>query len=519
MKWELKDYFIKNRLIEPFEKLNLKNGGKYLLLLLFIYNNIFLFLIEDKELNDSQKEIFSLLNNYYDLFYPILNLNKTNEIRNAYMLHALNHIFKVRDTILKNNFKIAKAKSQNKEIENIKDSGFTRAKVLILVPFKSVALDIVNKLCDLSGCDQIQNKAKFLNEYQLPKGTIDPVKNNTKLPEDHRQIFSGNTEDYFKLGIKLTRKTLKLYTSFYQSDIILASPLALRLGTEQKEYDFLSSIEIVILDQLDHLCMQNSEHLHHLFSKLNQVPTEARDVDFSRVKSHYLNQQAEFNCQLITLSQIITPEIQALFHKYSKNVEGKIQYFEPVLEGQYLKIENPVSHKLFRILSNGQLTQQDELRFEYFKNNILPQLNQKLQFEKKVMLFINNYFDFVKVKNYLKLLNFEFGTISEYSSIKEVSKYRNWLKIGKINLILYTERCHFYRRYKIQDINEIIFYSLPDYCNYYNELIDNIQLDSLNNKINITILFSKWDELKLNGIFGTKNTRSFIHGNRDQINF
>lgn len=66
------------------------------------------------------------------------------------------------------------------------------------------------------------------------------------------------------MAVKKNR--LKLFTPFYSSDVIIASPLGLRTviggeGEKGRDYDFLSSLEIIIVDQTDVFLMQNWEHL------------------------------------------------------------------------------------------------------------------------------------------------------------------------------------------------------------------------------------------------------------------
>lgn len=64
----------------------------------------------------------------------------------------------------------------------------------------------------------------------------------------------------------MKKNCLKLFTQFYSSDIIIASPLGLRTiigceGEKQRDYDFLSSLEMIIIDKTDVFLMQNWDHL------------------------------------------------------------------------------------------------------------------------------------------------------------------------------------------------------------------------------------------------------------------
>lgn len=68
------------------------------------------------------------------------------------------------------------------------------------------------------------------------------------------------------LGLAVLQKSIRLYAPFYSSDIIIASPLGLRTvigaeGEQKRDYDFLSSIEILIMDEADIYLMQNWEHV------------------------------------------------------------------------------------------------------------------------------------------------------------------------------------------------------------------------------------------------------------------
>jgi U3 small nucleolar RNA-associated protein 25 len=195
-------------------------------------------------------------------------------------------IFRKRRIILKTNEKLGSvAKSSIPPLSDsaIQDQGFTRPSVLFLLPFRSSALSWLTSLTTHtpSPAYQIENHARFLNEYGLPPGTVDKLATAEPgaYPPEHVAMFKGNIDEAFRVGVKITRKSVKLFSEFYGSDIILASPLGLKLSIEKEKWvpiswsafttfnvsfrhaDFLSSIEIVVVDQMDALTMQNWDHV------------------------------------------------------------------------------------------------------------------------------------------------------------------------------------------------------------------------------------------------------------------
>jgi U3 small nucleolar RNA-associated protein 25 len=87
-----------------------------------------------------QKELFSIINSYQDLYFPERTLKNGEEIRFTYCLHSVNHILKTRTKILHHNSKL-----QNKyEVpDEYRDQGLVRPKVIIIVPFREAALRYV----------------------------------------------------------------------------------------------------------------------------------------------------------------------------------------------------------------------------------------------------------------------------------------------------------------------------------------------------------------------------------------
>lgn len=188
-------------------------------------------------------ELLNLIGNYSDLLYSKRSFDNQPVFKRVIATHAVNHVNKTRQRILKNNEALAHAAAEGKTTDReTRDQGYTRPKVLILVPFRNAALDWMNALTDTSLSSQIENYSRFKKDFALPEGVVDKLamdekdfEGNSKFPRDHRENFKGNIDDSFRVGVKFTRKSLKLYSEFYQSDLIIASPLGLRMSIEKEK--------------------------------------------------------------------------------------------------------------------------------------------------------------------------------------------------------------------------------------------------------------------------------------------
>ena len=146
--------------------------------------------------------------------------------------------------MLKNNERLSRATKTNPDAlpEDVQDQGFTRPSILILLPFRSSALDWFRAITSHTPPPnfQIENQSRFLSEYGLPAGVVDKLvtaEPGTYAP-DHVDTFKGNVDDNFRVGVKMTRKTVKLFADFYKCDIIIASPLGLRRSIEKEKFEF-----------------------------------------------------------------------------------------------------------------------------------------------------------------------------------------------------------------------------------------------------------------------------------------
>lgn len=455
-----------------------------------------------------------------DLLYVQRTTRNADAIRKLNCVHLLNHIFKTRDRVIKNNSRLARDTIEP-DLE-LRDQGFTRPKVLVVLPTRQSCVKWVETIVSLCEPEQQENRKRFQDSYTQADETLSEEK-----PDDFRELFAGNDDDMFRLGLKLTRRTIKYFSQFYNSDIIFASPLGLRMaiGVEsdkKQDYDFLSSIEIMIADQCDALSMQNWEHVDFIFEHLNLQPKEAHGCDFSRVRTWYLDGNARHLRQTLLFSAFNIPGLNRLYLHQMHNVAGKIKMTQHH-EGAMLDLGNSVKHTFSRFEYENPVSEPDD-RFAYFTAKIVPILlkysTQSAGGRQGFLVYLPSYADFVRVRNHLATSNatqnISFGSISEYTSVRDVARARSHFFTGRHSVLLYTERAHHFRRYHLRGVRKILMYGLPENPVFYRELVGGYLEASIKEErlspgdASVRGLFSKLDILKLERIVGSKRVPSML---------
>uniref|UniRef100_A0A183VEG9 U3 small nucleolar RNA-associated protein 25 homolog n=1 Tax=Toxocara canis TaxID=6265 RepID=A0A183VEG9_TOXCA len=396
------------------------------------------------------------------------------------------------------------------DIERARDQGFSRPKALILCPMKKDAFRIVENFRRLifgnSPKPFVSNAQRFRAEFE---DTGYRINSKREVDEEFRELMSGNVDDCFRLGIGIAKKSLKLFTPFDESDIILASPLGLRMIIGDKseathETDFLASIEILVLDKAEIFLMQNWEHVLHIIETLHSRPDKL-NVDISPCN--------DFR-QTIIFSSIQLAECQAIFALKCHNFTGFVSHRPPsagflncVGFLQLISIEVSVCQELHR-LAVGSAEEQSDERFTYFKEKVLCKCEQG------TAIFIPSYFDFVRIRNLLKVDNESFVQLNEYAKQGKVAKARELFVGGEKRLMLITERFHFFRRYRIKGIRSLLFYQPPSQPRFYHELINMV---THNERVLVRILHTKFDSIRMANIFGddiyggvSKSTKNIV---------
>lgn len=471
-----------------------------------------------KVLDRIQQALAPRLLNYEDILFTARSPANAASLRDLACLHALNHVYKTRDKILKNNSRLA----ADAEFE-ARDQGFTRPKVLFLTETRQNCAKYAERIIELSGSEQVENKKRFFDNF------LSTDQHPEDMPDDFRELFDGNDDNVFRVGLKFTRKTMKFFSQFYASDIILASPLGLRLAIEGKgpkkhDADFLSSIELLVIDQADAMLMQNWEHVAYVLDRLNLQPKESHGCDYGRVRHWYLDGHAKHLRQTVIFSAFANPVLLNLYGTHMQNIAGKLKH-QPSYTGA---IADPSTHLLnirqtFSRFHASSPAMEPDARFQYFTTAVLPSLTRlpkPTDGGQGILIFVQSHADFSRLQNYFatakEAMNVSFGAISEFTQPSDVRRARSHFERGRHAMLLYSARAHHFRRYRLKGVRMVLFYGLPDNPIFYQEIVGGFLGQSAAsgrvgpNEAAVRAVFCKWDMLALERIVGSSRVKAMI---------
>jgi U3 small nucleolar RNA-associated protein 25 len=524
-----------------------------------------------------------------------------NGVEHMMSLHFLNHVLTARTRVQKHDKELRKQQKDSEgndigaadEDLQMRDQGYTRGKVLILLPTRGVCLTFMRQLlsCIGGGDDEdveISHLDRFEGEFGVPPVEDDESEEDSQDDDGsekrrHRmnrqrqkrtmeakgpewQALFGedvNDSDDFKFGIsfgipqsaaasssKKKQKKKKagakaepslyvnLYSDFYKSDIILASPLGLVGATNDfSSIDFLSSIEICWVGHSDVLLMQNWDHVTKALEALNQQPANHMEyeTDFSRVRNYCLDGRASEFRQLIITSKFNEPLLAASFKKHAKSMAGamKLRRRFSEHEATMSDVEFHGIKQIFQRVPCNSFVNQGDDRINFFAKHVLPQVSRLNQ--KHTMVFVPSYFDYVLLRNMLLELQYKrdavsFVTINEYTEPSDVKRARSRFRSGKKKMLLYTGRAHYFMRHQIRGIKHLIFFGLPEHAEFYPGLANMMQMSNAtgdddeemedeHTPKSCLALITKYDTLALERIVGSVHCKNINQDDKSTFVF
>lgn len=483
-------------------------------------------------------------------------------------MHILNHVLTSRARVQCNNIRIKELAEASllrecaggaEDINRWRDQGYTRPKVLVLLPTRTTCCEHVKTMIQMLGSNTcVDNMKMFDREYgpivsdRLEKGVDDKGNVNDRMRRrlavlrhkgsEWNELFGdhANSDDDFVLGLSLTpnfvlsprppmltpssRVNVKLCADLYQCDIILASPLGLKMvissndeddgPSDKADVDFLSSIDVCLIARSDVLLMQNWDHVNIILASMNRQPKKVSGIDFSRVRNFHLEGHGAHWRQLILVSQFANPHILSTFRRHAKNVEGSLRMCRTFRSDDASICDILFSvRQIFQRVHCLSPSAAGLDRLRYFSEHILPKLRRSKQ--KHTLIYIPSYFDFIALRNLLLKFEADFVSITEYARVSEVSRGRARFMQGQKSMLLYTGRAHFFLRHDIKGTRHVIFFGLPDYPEVYPAIVNMMNCNVINTvpcmPVSCLSLFTKYDVHQLEQIVGTSHARRLIN--------
>ena len=270
-----------------------------------------------------------------------------------------------------------------------------------------------------------------------------------------------------------------------------------------------------MLERADVLQMQNWTHVTTVLDNLNKMPSQQRDVDIMRVREWMLSGQAKHYRQTIVLSSFASAEMNSLIVRKCSNHSGRLRLTSIDTPGVLRHIVPQVRqiYERLRIPVGAGPAADADARFENFKSVLWPRIRESARGGGQ-LIYIPSYFDFVRVRNFLRSESASFLGLCEYTERADMARARSYFADGRRRVLVYTERAQFYNRHRIRGVKDILFYQLPEHPQFYSELVNFLEEENTPGvglaTATATVMYSKYDALRLERAVGSERAKMML---------
>ncbi|GAB65983.1 hypothetical protein PCYB_081440 [Plasmodium cynomolgi strain B] len=298
--------------------------------------------------HDELKSYFHYINSYVDVLYSNQHVLNSHFVRLLNTVHILTHLKKRRKRKKYIKKKIEKLeKEQQVEKDNVQvkeelcDESFARPKILILCGFRHIAKEYTDLIIHMLTPTEVKNKNRFINEYDVTaeeKKSIRDIFQKKRKPIDYINLYRGNNDDCFRLGIKLLddEKKLHLYSPFYDSDILISSPLGLDVIIKESHGEGEDNVGLESEDSSDRdewgyeekdiILMQNILTLKNVLNFVNKPLLRWGSANINRIPKYVINGYVKNYRQTIITASILDTTFISLIQA-ATNYRGFVKLF------------------------------------------------------------------------------------------------------------------------------------------------------------------------------------------------
>ncbi|KAF5396732.1 hypothetical protein PHET_10348, partial [Paragonimus heterotremus] len=132
-------------------------------------------------------------------------------------------------------------------------------------------------------------------------------------------------------------------------------------------------------------------------------------------------------------------------------------------------------------------------RMNAFKLRVLPRLRRGT--DPRVLIYVPDFYDLEELRVLLTAESLDFCCVNEYSEDSEAERFRTLFALGRIRIMLLSERYYFFRRRKIRGAQTFIFYGPPTFPWFVRELIefsyneDSVENQNTSTPIQLTMIY------------------------------